>query len=152
MGNPSLEKMILQKYQNVADHIAEKIAPEVNQLFKESVEKSLINYYDSYSPDWYKRTNNFMSVGESSTTTGKGNVIEMYVDHSPMHDYPGFNGKKPLPSADAFDMFFDYGNHGHGYWLKAISTPPQQLGQKDIDSGFNGKIQKILRDTFKNIK
>lgn len=152
MGNPSLEKMILKKYQDIADHIAEKVTPEVNQLFKESVEKSLINYYNSYTPEWYKRTNNFMSVGESSTTVGKGNVIEMYVDHSPMHDYPGFNSKNPFPSADAFDTFFDYGAHGYGSWLMAMSTPPQQLVQKDVDSGFDGKIQKILQNAFKDIK
>lgn len=165
MGNPSLEKMILQKYQKAAENVANKVAPEINKLLKESVEKSITEYYQSYDPEDYQRTYNFMKVVESSKTTGNGKNLIMSVNSGYMNNYSGFSGKgykntyfvdnlphkyehPKLNASIAFDFFFKDGEHGHGDWLKAISTPPHELVQKDIDSKFDGKANKIILDAL----
>lgn len=165
MGNPSLEAMILQKYQKAAENIASKVAPEINKLLKESVEKSIAEYYKSYTPEDYQRTYNFMKVVDSSKTTGNGNNLIMSVNSGYMNNYPGFSGRgygntysideRPhkyehpkLNASIAFDFFFKNGEHGHGDWLKATSTPPDELVQKDIDSKFDGKANKIILDAL----
>lgn len=169
MGNPSLEKMILQKYQKAAEKVGNKVAPEINKLFKESVEKAITNYYQSYDPEYYQRTNNFMKVTESSKTTSDGKNLIMSVNSGYMNNYPGFSGKgfgntysvddRPhkyehpkLNASIAFGFFFEGGEHGHGNWLMATSTPPYELIEKDINSRFDGKANKIISDALKNIK
>lgn len=164
MGNPNLEKAILAKYENVKKNIANKVAPEINKLFRESVRESVNNYYQSYSPRYYQRTDNFKNVIESSRTSGRGDVLEMMVSSGYMNNYSGnnkfgntysisgqpqkYNGQK-LNASIAFDFFFNKGEHGHGKLLAATSTPPYELVSNDIKTGFDGKVQKIVRDAFK---
>jgi hypothetical protein len=129
---------------DLKEHIAEKIAPEVNKLFKESVSYSLVDYYNDYNPQAYQRTNNFMNVLKSARTSGKGNVITMSVDSGYMNSYPSWIGGNKLQPSTAFDFFFMGGEHGHGRWMMKQSLPPYMYVDADIESGFGGRIDKII--------
>ena len=82
--------------------LAKEVAPEINQLFKESVRNSLIDWYNDYSPMTYERTNNFMNVYQSARTTVSGNILNLQADCFLMNTYPGWLGQ-PLNAATAFD-------------------------------------------------
>jgi hypothetical protein len=137
---------------DLKEHIAEKIAPEVNKLFKESVRYSLADYYNDYAPLVYQRTYNFMNgVIGSAKTKGKGNLITMSVDSGLMDSYKGFDippyekyERKTLQPSTAFDFFFMNGEHGHGRWMMKRSLPPYMYVDADIEDGFGGRIDKII--------
>ena len=71
---------LINKLEKIKNNLAEEIAPEVNELFKESVRYALIDWYNDYSPQMYNRTYNFMNVVNSAKTIGKGNMLTMSVD------------------------------------------------------------------------
>ena len=66
---------LIKKLDRIENHLAEEIAPEVNELLKESVRFSLIDWYNDYDPEDYKRTYNFMNISNNTKTSGKGNLI-----------------------------------------------------------------------------
>lgn len=148
MANNKALSQILDQVENLQKNIAKEVAPEVNELLKESVLDSLTDYYGAYDPEWYKRTNNFLSVYRSAKTTGVGNTITMSVSDDYMHDYPGF-WKKPLYSSAALDFFFKEGEHGHGSWMMKQSLPPYDYVERNIADGFNGRIQEIINKKVK---
>ena len=53
---------LIKKLDRVQNHLGEEIAPAVNKLLKESVSRSLIDWYNDYDPEDYKRTYNFMRI------------------------------------------------------------------------------------------
>ena len=151
MGNPSLEAILKKKMAEAEKKIAEKAAPRINNLFKESVANAMVDYYDSYDPRVYERTNNFMSVYRTAETIGKGNVLTMTVNSDNMHSYPSmFENGKSLDPDIAYEYFFKNGEHGHGKWMMTKSIPPELLIDRDIDDKFGGRAEKIIQEEFNN--
>lgn len=158
---------MIQKLNRIENHLGEEIAPDVNKLFKISVYKSLIEWYGDYSGS-YNRTYNLMKITDSARSSGKGNVINMSVDSGHMNNYPGFfgqpmnsyyipkpedhkfNGQK-LNASIAFDFMFLNGEHGHGKWQAAISTPPYRYVDSQIESGFDGQVYNIINQKIESI-
>lgn len=141
---------LINKLDRIENHLAEIIAPDVNELLKESVRFSLVDWYNDYDPRMYNRTNNFMNILENTRTSGKGNLLTMTVDSGSMNYYPGFWGQHLQPST-AFDFFFMNGEHGHGKWMMHQSIPPYMFVDKDINSGFDGRINTIISNAIGRI-
>ena len=91
-----------KKLDRIENHIAEEVAPQANELLKESVRYSLIDWYNDYTPQSYERTYNFMKILDSTKTRGKGNILHFSVDSSAMDSYAGWFGQT-LQSSTAFD-------------------------------------------------
>lgn len=144
-----LADMVLSDLKKVESNLAQAVAPEINELFKQAVYGSLIKWYSDSSPDMYKRTYNFYSVYRTATTTGKGKTLIMQADSSLMNDYPGF--KSPLDADVGFDYMFMNGEHGHGRWQKAITSPPFDYVKKEIENGFGGQAQEIINRKVKEL-
>lgn len=141
---------LIKKLDRIENHLGEEIAPAVNRLLQESVARSLVDWYNDYDPEYYKRTNNFMSVMTNTRTSGNGNLITMTVDSGSMNSYPGFFGQSLQPST-AFDFMFMNGEHGHGRWMMHQSIPPYMYVEDDIYDGFGGRINKVINSTIERI-
>lgn len=166
MANNGLDDLI-KKLNRIENHLAEEIAPDINELLKESVKSSLIDWYNDYNPQDYIRTNNLMNILENTRTSGKGNLLTMFVDSGSMNNYPGWNGygygnsytigksekysNQKLNASIAFDFMFMNGEHGHGKWMKHQSLPPYMYVDADIVSGFNGRANKVINDKIGKI-
>lgn len=134
---------LIKKFNRIENHLAEEIAPDVNELLKESVRFSLIDWYNDYTPQSYERSYNFMRILDNTKTSGKGNLLTMFIDSGSMNSYPGYWGNSLQPST-AFDFFFMNGEHGHGEWMMHKSIPPYMYVDADIHDGFGGYINKII--------
>lgn len=64
-----------KKLDRIENHIAEEVAPQANELLKESVRYSLIDWYNDYTPQSYERTYSFMKILDSTRTRGRGNIL-----------------------------------------------------------------------------
>lgn len=145
-GLNDLQKKLIR----IEKNLAEEVAPEIGELFKESVRYSLIDYYNSYDPNDYKRTYNFLNISNFAKTSGKGNVLTMRVDSGSMDSYPGWFGQ-PLQPSTAFDFFFMNGEHGHKKWLMHTSIPPYLQVDEDVQDGFGGRVEKIVNRKIEEI-
>lgn len=166
MANNGLDDLI-KKLDRIENHLSEEIAPEVNELLKESVRFSLIDWYNDYDPQDYQRTYNFMNILNNTRTIGKGNLITMYVDSGSMSNYPGWNGygygnsytigksekysNQKLNASIAFDFMFMNGEHGHGKWMMHQSLSPYMYVDADIRDGFGGRINKVINNKIEKI-
>lgn len=139
------------KLNRIQNHLAEEIAPQVNNLLKESVAHSLIDWYNDYEPKIYQRTNNFMNILNNTRTSGKGNLLILTVDSDGMNSYPSFFGGNSLQPSIAFDFMFIDGEHGHGRWMMYRSLPPYMYVDRDISNAFNGRINQIMNNTIVKI-
>ena len=99
-----------KKLDRIENHIAEEVAPQANELLKESVRYSLIDWYNDYTPQSYERTYNFMKILDSTRTRGKGNILRFSVDSGAMDSYVGWFGQS-LQSSTALYVY------GWGTWL-----------------------------------
>ena len=158
-----------KKLKRLDKHLGEEIATQINQLLKDSVKTSLVDWYDDYTPVTYERTYNLMKIVNGSRASGKGNLISMYVDSGYMSNYLGWNGgtynntysipnkgkesysNQRLNASIAFDFMFMNGEHGHGKWQKKISTPPYLYVDAEINSGFGGKVYDIIDKKIEEI-
>lgn len=166
MANNGLDDLI-KKLNRIENHLAEEIAPDINELLKESVRSSLIDWYNDYNPRDYIRTNNLMNILENTRTSGKGNLLTMFVDSGSMSNYPGWNGygygnsytigksekysNQKLNASIAFDFMFMNGEHGHGKWMKHQSLPLYMYVDADISNGFGGRANKVINDKIGKI-
>ena len=141
---------LIQKLDRIENHLGEEIAPSVNRLLKESVSRSLVDWYNDYEPKEYKRTYNLMNILTNTRTRGKGKKIIMSIDSGSMSTYPGFLGQ-PLQPSTAFDFMFMNGEHGHGRCMMHQSIPPYMFVDNDIYDGFGGRVNKIMNDTIGTI-
>ena len=141
---------LIQKLDRIENHLGEEIAPSVNRLLKESVSRSLVDWYNDYEPKEYKRTYNLMNILTNTRTSGKGKKIIMSIDSGSMSTYPGFLNQ-PLQPSTAFDFMFMNGEHGHGRWMMHQSIPPYMFVDNDIYDGFGGRVNKIMNDTIGTI-
>lgn len=141
---------IIKELDNISNKVAKEAAPKINKLFKKSVHYAITDFYTSYAPVSYERTYNFNRVTETAKTTVSKNIITLSVDNSLMNDYPGFFGQS-LSRDTAFSFMFENGEHGHGRYLMAVSTPPLTQIENDIDSMFAGRAEKILLDAQNKI-
>lgn len=130
-----------KKLDRIENHIAEEVAPQANELLKESVRYSLIDWYNDYTPQSYERTYNFMKILDSTKTRGKGNVLRFSVDSGAMDSYVGWFGQSLQPST-AFDYMFMDGEHGHGKWMISIFKEGSTTEFKDLTDYF-GEIADI---------
>lgn len=152
--------------------IANRIKPKIEKYFQDSVNNAISDFYNSYSPIDYERTYNFLSIVDSARTYQFGDTIEMSVSNDGMDVYPGWWGKSLSPDASMY-MFYRNGYHGYdggkfpnqnnihiNDWpdyqdgsqlLRAVSNPPHVQVQKDVESGFNGKIYKDIQKACKDI-
>lgn len=142
---------LIRKLDRIENHLAEEIAPQVNNLLKESVSRSLIDWYNDYDPKIYQRINNFMNILNNTWTSGKGNLLTMTVDSGSMNSYPSFFGGSSLQPSTAFDFMFMNGEHGHGKWMMHRSIPPYMYVEADIYDGFGGRINKVINSTIERI-
>ena len=150
MAKGQLTSMILGDVKKAEKQLAKEVAPEINNLFKESVYNSLIEWYRDYKPQSYERTNNFLNVYQSAKTTVNGNILNLQANCFLMDTYSGWFGQ-PLNIATAFDYMFMNGEHGHGRWMMHQSTPPFEIVDRDFQTGFNGCVQKIINERAKKI-
>ena len=141
---------LIKKLNRIKNHLAEEIASDVNELLKESVRLALIDWYNDYDPKMYKRTYNFMKILDNTKTSGKGNLITMFVDSGSMDSYMGFWGQSLQPST-AFNFMFMNGEHGHGRWMMHQSLPPYIYIDADISDGFGGRINKVIDNAISRI-
>ena len=155
MAKDKLMSKVLSSFKKVEKNLAKEVASEINKLFKESVGYALVDWYNSYDPKMYRRTNNFMTVSQSAKTVGNGKYLTMTVDSSLMNDYEGFEvkpystyEKQTLYADTAFDFFFNQGEHGHGRWMMKQSIPPFWYIDRDIQDGFGGCAQKEINKKF----
>ena len=77
MAKGQLTSMILGDVKKAEKQLAKEVAPDINNLFKESVYNSLIEWYRDYKPQSYERTNNFLNVYQSAKTTVNGNILNL---------------------------------------------------------------------------
>jgi len=139
-----------KKLDRIENHIAEEVAPQANELLKESVRYSLIDWYNDYTPQSYERTYNFMKILDSTRTRGKGNVLHFSVDSGAMDSYVGWFDQSLQPST-AFDYMFMDGEHGHGKWMMHQSLPLYMYVERDIESGFGSRLDKIINNRIDQI-
>lgn len=155
MANGKLSAMVLKDITKLEKNLAKECAPKINNLFKESLNFAMLDWYNDYDPKKYNRTYNFMKVLNTAKTTGSGTTITMQADSSSMSDYQGFDEppyrgyeKEPLPASLAFDFFFMNGEHGHGNWMMHRSIPPFMTVNRDVDDGFGNRVQDIISATM----
>ena len=147
-----------KKLDRIENHLAEEVAPQANELLKESVRFSLVDWYNDYTPQSYERTYNFMKILDNTKTRGKRNVPSFIVDSGSMNSYSGFYGNSLQPST-AFDFMFMNGEHGHDkkgfegkhHWMMHRSLPPYMYVERDIESGFGGRLDKIINNRIEEI-
>lgn len=147
-----------KKLDRIENHLAEEVAPQANELLKESVRFSLVDWYNDYTPQSYERTYNFMKILDNTKTRGKRNVLSFIVDSGSMNSYSGFYGNSLQPST-AFDFMFMNGEHGHDkkgfegkhHWMMHRSLPPYMYVKRDIESGFGGRLDKIINNRIEEI-
>lgn len=139
-----------KKLDRIENHLAEEVAPQANELLKESVRFSLVDWYNDYTPQSYERTYNFMKILDNTKTRGERNILSFIVDSGSMDSYPGFYGNSLQPST-AFDFMFMNGEHGHGRWMMHRSLPPYMYVERDIESGFGGRLDKIINNRIEEI-
>ena len=139
-----------KKLDRIENHLAEEVAPQANELLKESVRFSLVDWYNDYTPQSYERTYNFMKILDNTKTRGKRNILSFIVDSGSMDSYPGFYGNSLQPST-AFDFMFMNGEHGHGKWMMHRSLPPYMYVERDIESGFGGRLDTIINNRIEEI-
>lgn len=151
MAKNNLYSDFEKKMNRIKNHIAEEVAPQVNNLLKESVSYSLIDWYNDYEPKTYQRTNNFMNILNNTRTSGKGNLLTLTVDAGGMNSYPSFFGGNSLQPSTAFDYMFMNGEHGHGRWMMHRSLPPYMYVDRDISTGWDGRLNKIVNKKIEEI-
>ena len=147
-----------KKLDRIENHLAEEVAPQANELLKESVRFSLVDWYNDYTPQSYERTYNFMKILDNTKTRGKRNVLSFIVDSGSMNSYSGFYGNSLQPST-AFDFMFMNGEHGHDkkgfegkhHWMMHRSLPLYMYVERDIESGFGGRLDKIVNNRIEEI-
>ena len=139
-----------KKLDRIENHLAEEVTPQANELLKESVRFSLVDWYNDYTPQSYERTYNFMKILDNTKTRGERNTLSFIVDSGSMDSYPGFYGNSLQPST-AFDFMFMNGEHGHGKWMMHRSLPPYMYVERDIESGFGGRLDKIINNRIEEI-
>ena len=54
-------------------------------------------------------------------------------------------------TSTAFDYMFMDGEHGHGKWMMHQSLPPYMYVERDIESGFGGRLDKIINSRIEQI-
>ena len=138
------------KLSRIENNIAEEIAPQANEYFKESVRYALVDWYNDYDPKTYERTRNFMNILNSTRASGHGNILSFIVDSGSMNTYPGWFNKNLQPST-AFDFMFMNGKHGHGNWMMHKSLPPYMYVEQDIESGFGGRLDNLINNRIDKI-
>lgn len=139
-----------KKIDRIENHLAEEIAPQVNELLKESVRYALVDWYNDYTPKFYERTYNFMKILDNTKTSGRGNLLTMSIDSGSMNKYVGWFGQSLQPST-AFDYMFIDGEHGHGKLKMSQSLPPYMYVEEDIESGFGGRLDRIINNRIEKI-
>lgn len=147
-----------KKLDRIENHLAEEVAPQANELLKESVRFSLVDWYNDYTPQSYERTYNFMKILDNTKTRGERNILSFIVDSDAMSDYQGWKNKS-LDASVAFDFMFMNGEHGHDkkgfegkhHWMMHRSLPPYMYVERDIESGFGGRLDKIINNRIEEI-
>ena len=149
---------LAKKLEVIENHLAEEVAPQVNELLKESVRFALIDWYNDYDPRSYIRTYNFMKILKGTRTSGKGNLLTLSIDSGYMDSYKGFDDppyeeyvRKKLQPSTAFDYMWMEGEHGHGNWMMHKSIPPYMYVERDIADGFGGRLDKIVNKKIDEI-
>lgn len=151
MAKNNLYSDLKKKLDRIENHIAEEVAPQVNELLKESVRYSLIDWYNDYEPKIYERTYNFMKILDDTRTSGKKNVLTMSIGSSAMNSYSSFFGGKSLEPSTAFNYMFMNGEHGHGRYMMHRSLPPYMYVDRDISTGWDGRLNKIVNKKIEEI-
>lgn len=146
MGNPFYEKA--KRLREAPEKICKEAIPKIEPDVKESLFNAINNFY-SFPQGIYSRTGNFRNWDANVGYLGNGNGV-IVLDNDSMSAYPGFWGL-PLGQEGAMNIMFLGGNHGYGRFNIGSSTPPHELVEKDLASGFNGKLQQYVREAATHI-
>lgn len=64
--------------------------------------------------------------------------------------YEGYQ-REPLSADAAFDFMFMGGEHGHGRWMMHRSLPPYMYVERDVSTGWDGRLDKIVNTKMEEI-
>ena len=138
MGNPFFE--IANKLRKAPDEICNIAIPKLQPDAELSLQRAINNYYGSMAGQMYSRTGNFQNWTARLQHNGGGSC-SLILDNGGMGAYPSLYEKgNPLTQEGAMQLIFKSGEHGHGRFLIGVSTPPHDLVERDVQSGFNGKL------------
>lgn len=140
---------ISKKLNKVKKELPKQVLPKIEPLMKLSLNRAVQDFYDSYTPKMYDRTNNFKSITNNPEIQINKKSIIMTVSSDSMSDYPGVYS--PLEASTAFKYFYQNGEHGHGMWLAAVSTPPDMLVEDDVLDGFGGQVDVLIDQVMNQI-
>lgn len=141
---------ILKKIDMVEKELPKKVLPKVRPYMNESLNRAMTDFYNGYSPTYYKRTNNLMGLANNRQINVSGNSIIMTVSSDSMSDYPGAF-KTPLSASTAFNFMYENGEHGHGMWHMATSEPPDMLVEQDLMDGYGGRVDIAISQALNEI-
>lgn len=137
MGNPFFE--IANKLRKAPNEICNIAIPKLQPDADQSLQSAIDNYYGFWGGVMYSRTGNFRNWTAKLQHNGGGNC-SLILDNGAMSDYPSIIDGSPLTQEGAMQLMFKGGEHGHGRFQVGVSTPPHDLIERDVQSGFNGKL------------
>lgn len=118
-----------------------QFAKQETPKLKNIIVSAIQEWYDSYHPQAYQRTYNFMSVGDSAEVRNAGNSIIIKISSNNMIDYK-------YDTADyVFEGITEYGYHGSP--KKAPVSEPvvrmiEQKGHDLLADDFASFIEKFM--------
>lgn len=139
---------IIRELENYLPKTIQIFSKKIKPAIDNAAEMAIANYYTDYVGE-YDRTYNFIN-NRNVTTTADDTGVTINVTGDKMWDYPGFWGD-PLDGLSAFEMFYMNGEHGHGKFLAATTTPPDEYMKQSINSGLNGQINRLLKSSVKEV-
>ena len=148
MGNPFFE--IANKLRKAPDEICNIAIPKLQRDAELSLKRAIDNYYGFGGGVMYSRTGNFRNWTAKLQHNGGGNC-SLILDNGGMGDYPSIVGGNPLTQEGAMQLMFKGGEHGHGRFLIGVSTPPHDLVERDVQSGFNGKLAEYVKQAAEQV-
>lgn len=143
MGNPFFE--IANKLRKAPDDICNIAIPKLQPDADQSLQKAIDNYYGFGGGVVYSRTDNFRKNWTAKLQHNGGGNCLLILDNGCMGTYPSIIGGNSLTQEGAMQLMFKGGEHGHGRFQIGTSTPPHDLVERDVQSGFNGKLATYVK-------
>ena len=148
MGNPFFE--IANKLRKAPNEICNIAIPKLQPDADQSLQRAIDNYYGFWGGVMYSRTGNFRNWTAKLQHNGGGNC-SLILDNGAMSDYPSIIGGSPLTQEGAMQLMFKGGEHGHGRFQAGVSTPPHDIIERDVQSGFNGKLSIYINQAIDQV-
>lgn len=148
MENPFYEKA--KKLREAPNKICNIAIPKLQPDAEQSLKRAINNFYGFCGSTMYSRTGNFRNWTATLSHIGDGNC-RLILDNDGMNSYPSIIGGNPLTQEGAMKLMFKGGEHGHGRFQAGISTPPHDLVERDIQSGFDGQLSIYINQAIDQV-